>query len=977
MIKLNKYFLCFILLAFACNINIIAQGNAADDWANFSLSKMSLDEKIGQLFTIRAHSNKGQDHINQIQSYIKKYQVGGLCFFQGTPQKQVELTNKYQALSKTPLMISMDAEWGLGMRHKEHVVSFPRQLTLGAISDNTLIYEMGKMIADQLSDVGAHINFAPVVDVNNNPSNPVIHNRSFGEDMFNVATKSYAYMKGMQDSKIIACAKHFPGHGDTDVDSHKDLPVLLHDRERLDSLELMPFRVMSQLGIKSMMSAHLSVPSIDSSPNRPTSLSKIAIEDILRGELNFDGLVFTDALEMQGVAKHFNPGQMEVEALKAGNDVLLLPIDLDKAVTSIKEAIKSGELNESDIDEKVLRILKAKHFLGLTKKQYISSGSGLKKKLNSNKIKAFKTKLYEKAVTLVVDKNNAVPIADIPANAFACLSIGVKSKSAFQESLQKFGITNSANVKSNFTAARQAEIVQKFQKAETIIIGIHDMSIYKSKDFGISKQTFDLIYKLKTTKKVILCVFGSPYALQYFSDVPSILMAYEDDELMQDVAAQAIMGVTRIEGTLPVTAHEKFPVKAGLMRTGFNRLGYAIPESVLINSDTLLKIDTIVQEMFDENAAPGCQILAAKNGKIFFQKSYGYHTPNRKKKVIESDVYDVASVTKILATTISVMKLYDEGKINLYEPVKKYLPQMDTTNKGGLILEDILAHHSGLPGWIAFYESTLDPDSESLHRVDNYFSDIESDSFPFQVCDDLFLRNDWKDSIYNMIYNCDLRDSRNYKYSDLGFYLFNQMVEKISGKPLDQYVEENFYRPMGLHNTLFNPLQRIDQGRIVPSEKDDYFRGQVIHGHVHDMGAAMLGGVSGHAGLFSSSRDLAELMQMLLNGGSYAGQNYLKPKTINKFTKRYYKSTRRGLGFDMKELDPDKNFNMAEEASSNAFGHLGFTGISVYADPKHDLIYVFLSNRTYPTMKNYKFAKNNYRSRIQSVFYNAIMNPRT
>jgi len=977
MIKLNKCFVSFVWLALICCQQIIAQDNAAEEWAKVSLSKMSVDEKIGQLFTIRAHSDKGQDHIDQIKSYISKYKVGGLCFFQGTPQKQVELTNKYQGLSKIPLMISMDAEWGLGMRHKKHVISFPRQLTLGAISDNTLIYEMGKMIADQLSDVGTHINFAPVVDINNNPSNPVIHNRSFGEDMFNVATKSYAYMKGMQDSKVMACAKHFPGHGDTDVDSHKDLPVLMHDRQRLDSLELMPFRVMAQLGIMSMMSAHLSVPSIDSSANRPTSLSKVAIDEVLRGELNFDGLVFTDALEMQGVAKHFKPGQMEVEALKAGNDVLLLPIDLEKAIASIKEALKNGELLEKNIDNKVLKILKAKHFLGLTKRQYISSGSNLKKKLNSNKIKAFKTKLYEKAITLVADKNNNLPIIDVVPSQIACLTIGAKSNNVFQESLQKFGISNSINLNSNFTSVEQNKVLKKLQKAETIIIGVHDMSIYKSKDFGISKEAFELIYKLNTTKKVILCIFGSPYALQYFTDIPTIVMGYEDDELMQEVAAQSIFGATNFEGKLPVTAHKNFPVKTGIMRTGSNRLGYAIPESVFINSDTLLKIDTIVQEMFDKNAAPGCQILAAKNGKIFYQKSFGYHTPEKKKEVNNNDIYDVASVTKILSTTISMMKLYDEGKVNLYEPVKKYLTHLDTTDKGDLIVEDIFAHHSGLPGWIPFYESTLEPESKSLKRIDSYFMKVKSDSFPFQVCEDLFLRNDWKDSIYNMIYNCDLRDERNYKYSDLGFYLFNQIVEELSGKTLNNYVDDNFYGPMGLKNTMYNPLPKIDKGRIVPSEKDDYFRGQVIQGHVHDMGAAMLGGVSGHAGLFSSSKDLAELMQMLLNGGSYAGKNYLKPKTVSRFTKRYYKSTRRGLGFDMKELDPDKNFNMAEEASSNAFGHLGFTGISVYADPKHDLIYVFLSNRTYPTMKNYKFAKNNYRSRIQSVFYNAIMNPRS
>ena len=320
------------------------------------------------------------------------------------------------------------------------------------------------------------------------------------------------------------------------------------------------------------------------------------------------------------------------------------------------------------------------------------------------------------------------------------------------------------------------------------------------------------------------------------------------------------------------------------------------------------------------------------------------------------------------------MHLYDNKKINLYDPIKKYLPELDTTNKGGLILEDILAHHSGLPGWIAFYENTLEPESKSLKRIQEYYKTTETDGYSLKVANNLYLRDDWQDSIYNMIYECDLRDSRDYRYSDLGFYIFHKLIQKLSNKKLDSFTEEVFYKPLGLNCTTFNPLDKISKDKIPPTEKDDYFRGQVVQGYVHDMGAAMLGGVSGHAGLFSNSKELAELMQMLLNGGHYAGKRFFSAKTVDKFTERYYKSTRRGLGFDMKELDEDKKPNMAEEASSQTFGHLGFTGIAVFADPKYDLIYVFLSNRTYPTMKNYKFAKNNYRSKVQSVFYKAMQN---
>ena len=967
--------LCF-LLAQVLTVSTVAQENESDTWVSHMMDAMSLDQKIGQLFMIRAHSDLGPDHIKEIERQIKEYHVGGLCFFQGTPTKQAELTNRYQRLSKIPLMVSIDGEWGLGMRYKKDAISFPKQLTLGAIKDNTLVYDMGKVIASQLKRVGIQVNFAPVVDVNNNPSNPVIHNRSFGEDVHNVATKSYAYMKGMQDNGILACAKHFPGHGDTDVDSHYDLPLLTHSRKRLDSLELMPFRVMTQLGIKSMMSAHLAIPTLDDRPNRPGSLSKAIVNDILRDEMNFEGLVFTDALEMKGVANHFEPGIMEVEALKAGNDILLLPLDIEKAINAIKKEIVEGGLDVTVIDEKVERILRAKQFLNLTSTPRISNISKIDKDINNRTAIALKTKLYEKAVTLVADENNQIPFEKVSDNNVASLSLGTNSLSDFQLTLKKFGLQKNYYASSTLTSTKKDEIIKKLKTIDKVIISIHDMNIYKKKEFGISDNMFELIYKLNAEKDITLVIFGSPYALSYFENFKTIIMSYEEDPIMQDVTAQAMMGVTDIEGVLPVTAHTQFTSGMGLLRKMNYRLGYSLPEYVQVNSDSLEEIDQIVDEMIRTNAAPGCQILAARNGRIFYQKSFGYHTNKKENPVKPEDIYDVASVTKILATTISLMKLYDEEELNLYEPIKKYLPNLDTTEIGSLIIEDILAHHSGLPGWIPFYKHTLKIDSNDLKKIErnpDYYRTTLTDNYSIKVLENLYLRDDWRDSIFNRIYNIELRDSRKYEYSDLGFYLFQKLIEEKRKESLDQYTYKNFYEPMGLSKTAFNPWKTCNLNNIPPSEDDNYFRQEIVQGYVHDMGAAMLGGVCGHAGLFSNSKDLAELMQMLLNGGMYAGKNYISPRTVNKFTKRYYKSTRRGLGFDMKELDEDKSLNIAEEASSKAFGHLGFTGISVYADPKYDLIFVFLSNRTFPTMNNKKFSKNNYRPRIQSVFYQAMM----
>ncbi len=973
MSKLIRYnFLLLLLLSLS---QLSAQPiDPAEEWASAKLKLMSLDEKIGQLFMIRAHSDKGPEHIKSIEDQIKKYKVGGLCFFQGTPTKQAELTNKYQRLTDTPLLISIDGEWGLGMRFKKNSISFPKQLTLGAVSDNTLIYEMGQSVASHLKRIGVNLNFAPVIDVNNNPDNPVIHNRSFGESMFSVATKSYAYVKGMQDGGIYACMKHFPGHGDTDVDSHYDLPVISHSKKRLDSLELMPFRVLSQLGVKSAMTAHLSIPALDPEPNRPTSLSRKVVTGILKDQLHFEGLIITDALEMQGVAKHFKPGDMELEALKAGNDILLLPIDIKTAVEKLKSEVQTQRLDEAIIDQRVMKILKAKYDLGLTGKPYIKNLSLISRDVNDQASLTLKKKLYQKALTLVKDDKKLVPIKNLGTHKIASLSLGhSKGKSDMQKMLSNYGITAQHYVGKEISAEKVNQLKVQLAKYETIIISLHDLSISSKKDFGISKSMFDIIYELNSRQNIILVNNGSPYALKYFRMIPTIIQAYEEDKLMQEVTAQAIFGSQKIEGKLPVTAHEDFPVGAGITRPSMYRLGYATPEEVLMSSDSLDEIDTIVQEMFNKKAAPGCQILAARAGKVFYHKAFGYHTDKKQKKVKLDDVYDVASVTKILATTISMMKLYDEGKLNTNHKLSQYLPELDTTNKGNLIIEDVLAHHSGLPGWIPFYEDSMEKEVKNPKRLEKYYRPQYEDTHTLKVTDKLYLRNDFKDTIYRQIYNCDLRTSRNYKYSDLGFYLFDNIIRNLSGKPLDVYANENFYTPLGLHNTTFNPLRKIPKERIPPSEKDDYFRDEVIHGHVHDMGAAMLGGVSGHAGLFSNAQDLAVLMQMLLNGGSYGATRFISPQTIRKFTTRYHRSTRRGLGFDMKQLDSSKTENTCEEASDQAFGHLGFTGISVFADPKYDLIYIFLSNRTYPTMENWTFSKNNYRPRIQSVFYKAMM----
>lgn len=959
-----------LLLAICLCGTVIANGQS---WVDDKINSMSTKEKVGQLFMIRAHSNLGKDHEQQVAKYIKDYKVGGLCFFQGTPEKQADLTNQYQEDSDTPLLIAIDAEWGLGMRFPGLVMNFPRQLMLGAITHDNTIYDMGVEVAKQLKRIGIHMNFGPVIDVNNNPNNPVINDRSFGEDVYKVSTKGYQYMKGMQDNGVLACAKHFPGHGDTDTDSHHDLPVIAHDRARLDSIELKPFQLLADQGIASVMVAHVHMPALDSRPHRPTTLSKAVIEDLLLGDLGYKGLVITDAMEMKGVSDHFPNGIAEVEAVLAGNDIILLPNDLPKAYDAVVDAVEKGQISMARLDRSVHKILSAKMELNLhLNTPKISNSKNALRDINSKQAQDLKESLIKDALTLAAYDGHIIPARKNRYPKITCLGLGANKNNAFHSKMKQQNNCKTLINDKVVTRAKRVEIIKALRDQDLVLVSLHDMSKYASKGFGITETSIELIHSIAKEKKILLTLFGSPYALRYFEDIPNILVAYNEEPMTQEAAALALLGHTDIRGSLPVTATPKY--KAGIGHETYTQagLGYAEPEDVDMSSDTLKQIDKIVEEMIRTKAAPGCQILIAKEGKIIFHKAYGHHTYDRRVKTKVDDVFDLASLTKTMATTLSVMRLQDEKKISIYQPFVNYLPEIDTSNKANLIIRDVMAHHSGMPGWIPFYKNTVEIEKKKTKILPKYYRQERSDSFSIQVIDNMYLRSDFRDSIWSRILACKLRDRRDYRYSDLGFYALEHVIERMTGQNLNDYCRNTFYDPLGLKNTCFNPLNTIDKNRIPPTERDNYFRNSVVKGYVHDMGAAMLGGYSGHAGLFSNSYEIAILMQMLLNGGSYSGKQYITPQTVNLFTTRYYRSTRRGIGFDMKETNDSKRMNMSEKAPISTFGHLGFTGTAAFADPDNEIIYIFLSNRTYPSMSNNKFSKNNYRQKVHTVIYKSL-----
>ncbi len=944
-------------------------------WVDSVYSSLSFEDKIGQLFMIRALSRGNPVHEEQVMEYIRKYHIGGLCFFQGSPERQVKLINRYQKISKTPLLVGIDAEWGLGMRFKGQTISFPRQLMLGAIQDDKLIYEMGLEVARQLKRIGVQVNFAPVVDINNNPDNPVINDRSFGEDRVNVTRKGYAYQKGLEDGGVMACLKHFPGHGDTDVDSHKGLPVLPFDMKRLDSLELFPFRVLVEKGAKSVMVAHLNVPVLGIKPGFSTTLSKNAVTDLLKGRLGFRGLIFTDALEMKGVAKYHPEGEIEVLAFEAGNDVLLLPQDLPKAVAALSKAIRSGKIPAWRLEESVKKILRAKYRYGLSHFRALPEAQ-VSKDLHTKTALALKFRLTANALTLVRDDENLIEKLSDKRLHKATLSIGTAENTPFQQAMSSFAHFE------HYTAGRACMfpvrncLINTLKKKDIVVISLHGMNKYKKKDFNISSGARILIDSLAKHTRVILTVFGSPYSLSFFEKTGSVVMAYNDDPITQELTAQAIFGALLFRGKLPVTAAENAVFGDGIIRDTIHRMGYVMPEFTGMSSDTLALIDSMMRYMIEAHIAPGGQVLVAKDGKIVFFKSYGYHSYKKRHHVTADDVYDLASITKVAATTISLMKLWDEGKFNLDLPIKTYFPEADTTNKADLCFRAILAHHARLKPWIPFYKSTIicTPKGSVLPN-EKYYSKGPKRGFPNQVCKKMYICDWYPDSIWKRILDSPLREQEGYKYTDLGLYMAARAIKVLSGIRIDSFVQKNFYNPMGLRFIGYNPLRRgISPVHIPPTEEDHYFRMQRIQGYVHDMGAAMMDGVSGHAGLFSNASDLAYLFQMLLNKGSFGGRQYLSPAVIDTFTTRYKFGTRRGIGFDMKQLDPTKKLNVAEEVSAKAFGHYGFTGTAVWADPEYNLIYVFLSNRTYPSMKNRKMYEQEIREKIQSIIYRSLVN---
>lgn len=968
----------FVFLSIVCFTNItFSQENsnplqvkdaiAQQKWVDSIYSSMSLQEKVGQLFMIQVFSNQDLATKNANIKLILDQKIGGIIYSKGGPIQQAKLNNELQAASKVPLLIGMDAEWGLNMR-LDSTYAFPWNMTLGAIKDIRLIEQTGYQIGEHNKRIGVHFNFAPVVDINTNPKNPIIGNRSFGEDRDNVTAKALAFMKGMQNAGVLANAKHFPGHGDTDGDSHKTLPTISFSEKRIDSIELYPYKKLIKEGLSSVMVAHLNVPSLESRSGFPSSLSEHIVTDILKDKLHFEGLIFTDALNMKGASNFSTPGDIDLAAFMAGNDVLLISEDVPKAINKIVEAYDSKTISEERLAHSVKKILMAKYKVGLH--NYVPIGTAhLVEDLNRLEDDLLYEELMENAITVIRNENDILPLRHLETKKIAYVSLGDADGSVYLEELKKY--TKVHEIK----ADKLDELITKLQSYNTVIVGFHKSNESPWKSYTFSDQELVWLYEIARTNTVILDVFARPYTLidlHSIENIKGIVVSYQNSTISQQKSAQLVFGAIEAKGTLPVSTGEHFKVGDGIFYNAIQSLSYGLPERVGMSSEKLKRLDSMANYAVNNKMTPGIQLLVARKGKVIYNKTFGKHTYEGNDPVMPEDLYDVASLTKILATLPLLMELEEKGIVTLNTKLSKILPEYKNSNKKNVTLKQMLSHYARLKPWIPFYSATLD--SLTKKPDTKYYRRKQSPMYNIKVAEELYLRYDYPDTIQKIIKDSDLLSTLRYRYSDMPYYILKKYIEGYYDKPLDELVQEHFYQSLGANYTTYNPSVKFSDKQIVPSEIDDYYRYQTVQGYVHDMGAAMQNGVGGHAGIFSNANDVAKIMQLYLQKGFYGGKRYFKTKTIDKFNTCYYceDDNRRGIGFDKPQLGDEGP--TCGCISMTSFGHSGFTGTYAWADPEEEIVYIFLANRTYPTSQgSNKLLRENIRTEIQRLIYEAII----
>lgn len=906
------------------------------------MRKMTLDEKIGQLFMVRAYgrftNDRDLDYL-RLKELITDYHVGGVIFFQGDVYGQAVMNNQLQALAEYPLWIAQDMEFGAAMRI-EGTTRFTPAMGIAATGNPYNAFLKGKITAIEAKAVGVYQIYAPVLDVNNNPRNPVINVRSYSADPQMVAEYGTEFIKGVQSEGLIATAKHFPGHGDTDTDSHLSLPTIKHDYARLDSVELVPFKKAVGEGIQSVMSAHISFPNISKYKDLPGTLDKSILKRILVDSLAFNGLVVTDGLEMQGISSYFSPGEAVIKALEAGADQMLVSTDEKAAINEIKKAVQSGKLSEERIDQSVRKILQMKATHGVFSDQTIDLEK-LSYQINTPQFQNTANRIARESVT-VVKNNDILPVREIdyPNILVVGISDGEEhsSSSVLRREMRKYHENVRYHSLDSRTSLKEIDnLLTDARRADLVILGSF-IRVRSYHALQMPREYLSILNQISNLNKPeILMAFGNPYLVETFPDVDVHLMAWSAaaDQVRETVPA--IFGASDIQGKFPGEVPDMYEIGDGI-DIPQTAMRYDEPIASDLSIDSLMQVDKIMQDAINDSVFPGGVVGVMRNGSLVWQQGYGYHDYSKTKAVQANGVYDMASITKIMATTTSIMKLTDEGKITLDDPVSKYIPEFDQGKKKEITIRHFLLHTSGLPAF-RIYVDKLRTREELIHAVRN-------------------------EPLIN-------EPGKEYVYSDLGFILLAEIVQEVTGKRLDQYVHDEFFEPMGMSCTTFNPEQlgSAFTNRIPPTEIDTVFDRGLVHHKVHDERAYFMDGVSGHAGLFSCVQDMGKYFFMLLNDGVYAGKQYLSPEIINLFTSHQSPINQRGLGFDRKS----EGFSTAGTLTSeDSYGHTGFTGTCFWVDPQNNIAIILLTNRTYPN-RSYGHRISRIRAQISDAVMNSIL----
>lgn len=935
-----------------------------DQWVNAELAKLSVQERIAQSFMVACWSNKGKEHLAETEALVRDQKIGGLIFFQGERDNLQEAIQQMQASAKIPLLIGMDAEWGVAMRLSGEP-RFPYQQTIGAANDLKLTEKIGYHMGIECDMLGIHMNFSPVADVNLNAQNPVIGFRAFGSDPKQVAKHTAAMVKGIEDAGVISCVKHFPGHGDTDKDSHKELPTVSHSVNEFETNDFLPFKSGIDAGTRSVMVAHLNVPSLDPS-GTPSSLSKPVIETYLRKKLGFKGLVISDALNMKAVSEKYGKSEVVAKAYLAGCDILLFPENVSDAIKLIYSKVENGQLSKEEVNEHCKRVLRAKY-------QAIVHKPMIKRRDPAPERQLIINQVYEKALLCIKNEGDNLPVDRLDKEIIR-IAVGTHT-AAFRDRLNDYGKITHYKYFTPEEAVRRLKEV-KLNPDAVYIIDIHSDGQRARNNYGFGKwkQVLDLIPE-KAAASVVL--FGNPLTLQHETEFPasvkSILCAYENTAAAQERTAQAIMGAIDINGKLATEINTQWKSGFGVHVKNNGRLKYSQPEELGLNPEKLKEVDAIVEKAIAAKAFPGCQIVVAIDGKIVIQKAYGTTIYENGDTVTNDHIYDIASITKIASSTTALMRLKTLNKFDEKMDLNQLVPELvKGTPYADLKAIDLLTHQAGLTPWIAFYKRTM----EKGELNPEIYSTTDKGVYKRAVADNIFIKDDYWKTMLKIIVETPLTGKKSYEYSDLSYYFFNKYIETTSGMGQNEFVEKEIYQPLGLQTMTYLPLQKFNKKRIVPTEYDKEFRKQLIHGYVHDPGAAMMGGVAGHAGLFSNATDLAALMQFLLNKGQIGDQSIIKKEIVDQFTScQFCPGNRRGIGFDKPTVSL-KNGPTCDLVSPATFGHSGFTGTITWADPENKVNFVFLSNRVYPDAENWKITKMSVRTEIQRVIYEALFEAR-